>query len=199
MQKHASRARAYEQYGSPEEIGRYVNFVQEFRNDPHGMIQQLIDEFGYTPAQAKAAVEQGEDQNQFKLPSQYEEKLGKIDKVEQAINMMLRSQQQQENIRKQQEEDARLEQAMTALHKQHGDFDDNLVMTIAYHNGGDLEQAVMTFNSLVQNAVNKRSASRAPGIMSGSSLPPLERKASELSTAERKSLIAQRLSQMKDQ
>lgn len=195
MQKHAAAAQQYRQFGSADDVAKYANVYRMLESDPVGTIKQLIDAGIVNPTDLGIAPPQ-EDPTEFKLPDPINQKLSKIDQIEQALNYLTRSQQQQENVRRQQEEDRALDTAVAELKKQYGEFDEPAVFAIAHANGGDLETAVQQWNAYVQQAVNKRSTAPAPKIMSGSTLPPLDRKPSELTAQERKSRIAQALSQM---
>lgn len=184
----------------PDEVAQAIALAQALEANPQEFVDAVAKAYGITPAQAAQAIaaEQGvagleeETEQQFVTDP-------RIDQLEQALqtmaNIMLQEREQQTHA----QEDAQLDQVMTGLKQQHGDFDEEYVLT-KIAQGVDPAQAVAQYNQAVERALAARNAIDAPTVMgSGGGLPTAQTSPSKLSSQDTQKLVAAMLEQQAKQ
>lgn len=179
---------------APEEVAQAIALAQALESNPQEFVEAVAKAYNITPAQAAQAIadEQGvaglEEQEQQQYVSD-----PRIEQMEQALHKMAEIMFQERQQQTFQQEDALLDQTMSALKQQHGDFDEEFVLT-KIANGVDPAQAVAQYNAAVEAALARRNSIEAPTVMgSGGGLPTAQTSVSQLSSQDTQKLVAEML------
>lgn len=196
-----SSYKPYEQYASagvePDEIDFALNLANAVSTQPEEVLQILqayVEQEGNGQMDTEqfegGSGDQGQspDGSSFDLSSHPD-----FQRYQQAVDAMAQIMQQQREQQQEQEEDARLEQELSQLKEQHGEFDDNFVIAQML-NGMEPEDAVKAYHSLVENIQSKQ---RPPGprvLGTSGQIPNQDIDPKKLSSSDRRNYVAQLLS-----
>lgn len=190
--------RPYKDLGDPETLGQALQFYRYLEEQPEQLYQLLHQQFGNQSQQQRPGFppQQPGNQTQFD-PSQLPEELAPIAPLFQQIQTMGQTLQQYDQKFAQQQraleligkyltgeiqqsrqsqEDQQLAEYMDLLHKQHGEFDDQFVITQVMALAGNKaptsemwDQAVKHYQSIVQQGVNRSRApeNKTPVVLNG--------------------------------
>jgi hypothetical protein len=185
----------------PETVAMALNLAEAIQADPAGALAQLQKAYGLSVG---VTGEQGvvEDDDAVELDSALEGTDPAIAKQlaeQRALIEELRAERQaeQESIT-QEQEDAELEQMLATyiedLHKIHGDFDEDFVITLM-GNGVDGVEAVERYQGIIANAAPKVPAgATAPAVLgSGGNIPSGAVDVTKLSPTQTQDYVAQLL------
>lgn len=158
----------YQELGEVEDLQKAIGLIEMLNETPERFYYALQEQLGLADGtQAGLPTEQqqqpvgGGEQNQPGLPPEF---VSRIDKQEEMLKSIAEYVLNLHNTQQESTEDQELEQYMSLLHDEYGDFDDDYVLTKMFH-GADGESAVKAYMNLVQQQVN---AANAPA----SGLPP---------------------------
>ncbi len=193
-----SRYKPYEQLGDYESLQQAVEVMNAINTDPQGFMSLLQQELGAGTQPGQGLEQEPEYEGEYEeLYSQFQPHFQKIDRLEQLVGSMAQLLLEQHKGTQEQTEDQELEQYLSNLKQEFGDFDEDYVLTKLYQ-GMSGEDAVKAYQGLVQQHVNKANqpgASLPPILSGGGSLPNDVKNVAELPRNDVKNLVAQLLSQ----
>lgn len=196
----------YEELGDVEQLQKAMEIYSVLDEDPQRLYNALGEAFGYGSQQGQNGVEgqqqqignTGEEDNP--LQSAFTELQGRFDEQAKVLEAVAQYILNQDQVSKQSQEDQELDQYVGLLKEEYGEFDEDYVLTKMYH-GMSGEEAVQSWNNMVQQHVNQASQSTAnlPTILSssgGSAVPVGEtQKLGSFSSKDIRSLVADVLAQ----
>lgn len=194
-QRMATKYGQYDQLGQFEDIQRAVQLRQMFANDPHAVTQWLIEQ-GYGPKQAQPA--QQEQDPLANLDPAIAERLRKADEMQTEFERMraamgalyerTQNQEMQAEVARHEQE---IEAGLNAARTQHGFSPQHEVAVLNLMKGGmEMDQAIQTIAGMIQTGINKGAAPSAPKTLRASSLPPTQKRVSDMTDDERVSGLA---------
>lgn len=185
----------------PQVIAAGINLINRIEEDPKAVFDLMRETYQFDVG---TTVEQGAKPMSELMGT------GNFDEQDEYARQIAAQQQQLQELREQQQklmeqaEAARMASELDAylahLHQEHGDFDNDYVVTLMA-NGVDGTEAVQRYNSLVENirgpqAQQSPTAPPAPNVMgSGGGVPSRSVDPKSLSNGETKDLVAQLLEQ----
>lgn len=184
----------------PEELKTAAQLYDMLNTDPERAIQVLSNAYGQgqlTPQQQPQSTQQQQQQQQTaQLPPELQQQMTQMNQFMQQMALQNQNQQRQAE---QEAQDRALDDYMTLLRQEKGDFDESYVLT-KMAAGFDGAQAVDEYNRItrqglpnnpgVGNGVNGTVA-QAPPVLHGGSAGTGTRPVHEYSRQERKDLVAQ--------
>ncbi len=179
----------------PETLQQALAIYELLDTDPgqvYNALKELMEEGeANTPPVQTPPVE---SQNSPVKPEAFQglppELKAQMDQQQQMLEVMAKFLIDQQSQSTQQKEDQELEAYLSALKQQHGEFDEDYVLT-KMANGASGEDAVKAYNALVQSKVNEASSATTPPVLSGGGAVPQEtQKVTDLSKDQTKSLVA---------
>jgi hypothetical protein len=180
----------------PTQISYALQLLDMVESNPQqvmdAMQQYLLQEQGGDPGQQNPFEQQGQsnEQQQFDLAGNPQ-----FNELQAMVTQMAQLLVQENQEKTQQQEDAELEQTLTQLREEKGDFDEQWVFSRALANpDADLGEIVDAYHQFVQQV---RQSGNAPGpkvLGSGSSLPQGVNP-SQMDDKGRRSLVMQMLGQ----
>lgn len=175
----------YEQV-DPQEIEMGLNLIRQINEDPRTVYDLMAQSFGF-------GNEQGASENEDQMSEQYGEADPQTLQLLQEQAERLAQLEQEREMEKYEEQ---LDAYMKYLHEQHGDFDDDYVVTLLA-NGVDGDEAVSRYNKIVETATaNMSTPPPAPRVMpSGGGVPSNAIDPKTLTDGQTKDLVAQMLQQ----
>lgn len=121
---------------------------------------------------------------------------------QQLVQTLAQAMLQQDQQSKETQAEAQLNQEFEAAKGKHGNFDETWVAQHMYLQGSDIDTAVAAYKQFEQSIIaqHQRPGANAPVMMgSGGGLPSQQTPVSDMTDAQRKSYIAQRLAQLQQQ
>lgn len=204
FQQHAEQMRAYEPYQElidagipPDRIEQALAVAQLIDQDPRGFLSQMQTFFPDEEQQQQQQSDDGYTFEEQPFELNNDPQFRQIQEQQDLIAQVLTAQLEQERAT---EEDQLLDQELTRLNEQYGEFDENYVFGLAL-NGVELEDAVKRYFDLVQNI---RSTPRAdnslPNIVTpGGGMPSERFDPGEMTTEQRKQYVLNYLAQANNQ
>jgi len=214
FQNYASQLKPYQALGAIEDLQKYSNFANNFRQDPEGLFRLmwngLQEQYGDSFQQELARILEIEmsneyDQNEFDQ-GEYPPQQGQPDPNEQFQQNVMQELQQlrawRDEMTRSQEEavgQAQLDDVLTKMHTHFGDFnDDFIVMELSKH--GDVQQAMTAWNALIGKYSSSQQAQpqrQAPKIMGGQGgVPSGQVDTDKLRGQQRREAVANMLAQL---
>jgi hypothetical protein len=180
---------------SPEDLEVALNLKQAVEADPKAVWELLAQTYNFS-------LEQGATEGEIAMnfdPDEFEGDPELYQQLQLTQQQLMEQQealvalQQQQDLEKAEEE---LDAYMAYLHSEHGDFDDDYVVTLLA-NGVDGDEAVNRYQQIVQRAGGTKPAPAAPPkVMSaGGGVPSRAIDPKALSNSDTKDLVAQMLLQ----
>lgn len=209
FQNYASQLKPYQALGPVEELQRYANFANNFRQDPEGLFRLmwkgLHEQYGdafETELLRILALE--EDEMSDEGIEYGQEQFGSYDPNEQFQQNVIQELQElrewKQNFEQQQQDAIQQEQldgVLEQMHNAFGDFnDDFIVLELSKH--GDVQQAMKAWNDLIGKYSSQQAPARqAPKIMGGQGgVPTGQVDTSKLRDADRRAAVANMLAQL---
>jgi hypothetical protein len=205
FQQNAERMRAYEPYQElidagipPDRIEQALAVAQLIDTDPRGFLQQMQTFFpSEEPQQQQQQESEGYtfEEQPFQLDN--DPNFRQIKEQQDLIAQVLTAQLEQERAN---EEDQLLDQELTRLQNQYGEFDENYVFGLAL-NGVELEDAVQKYFNLVEGIRSApRADSQIPNIVApGGGMPSERIDPAEMTNEQRKAYVLNYLAQAHNQ
>lgn len=218
FQELQSRYAPYEELGDVEELQQAVNYARLLEANPwavYGVLEQALrsGEFGPRPqgqpqgqqqgapqGQPQPVAPQGQDQGLpgselTNLPPAVQQQLAKVAQLEQTVLALGQHILGQQSQQQQAQEDEQLDNYLSQLHEEFGDFDDQWVLMKVYNDPNTpVEQHVQAWSDLinqrVQGIVQKNG--NVPNLLGGGGgAPPADAASVKgLSRSDTKSLVA---------
>lgn len=166
-----------------------IQFAQLVNEDPERVYKALAEQYGYGAEQGSVDPDAGNvDDEQFGgLTAEDFTKNPEFAKYREMTEQMAEIMVQQQQAVQMAEEEAALDATLASLKEQHGDFDEEYVMTKVY-SGASWDEAINAYNSLA----GKFQQPNAPVVMgSGGGLPSQSINPAQMSDKDRKNLVAQ--------
>lgn len=138
-----------------DDIVMAVNLAQSLQEDPQRVYQLLHQQYGGQASGQGPTEQQQSDQDSEDDPTTLE--LRQLREQQAALTERF---QQEDLTRKQAEQQQLIEDVISTLHEQHGDFDDVYVLNLMLA-GADPEDAVKQFNETVETWATKRNPANA--------------------------------------
>lgn len=164
----------YEELGDIESLQKAREIYTILDEEPERLYNALADIFGNQQQGQQNGVESQQQQNgtgQESDPFQgaIQELQGRFDEQTKVLEAVAQYILQQQQVTQQSQEDSELDQYVGLLKQEFGEFDEDYVLTKMFH-GMSGEDAVQSWNNLIQNQVNQASQSTAnlPAILSNS-------------------------------
>jgi hypothetical protein len=207
FQDYSSKLKPYQALGAPEELQKYYNFAQNFRQDPEGLFrlmwQGLEEQYGENFQTELARILEIQQEQAMSDEQEYEEEEAapEVDQFQENVMKELNElrewrsnfeRQQQEQIGQQQ-----LDDVIDQMHTAYGDFnDDFIVMELSKH--GNVQQAMQAWNTLIGKYSSQQAPARqAPKIMGGQGgVPSGQVDTDKLRGSDRKQAVANMLAQL---
>lgn len=195
----------YKQLGDVDQLQQAMFISQLLENDPQQVFNFLAQELGVQIDGAQGPGQQQQQSNEFEIPEEFgdlppafvQQFMQQQQALEAIASLMLGQQQSAQE----QAEDAELDQLMTSLQEQFGDFDEEYVLAKML-TGMNPQQAVQAYHQAVQNALNQRGGGgpQFPVLGGGGVTPQTNSKnVTELSRGQTKDLVAQVLAMSNQQ
>jgi hypothetical protein len=208
FQDYSSKLKPYEALGPVDELQKYYNFAQNFRNDPEGLFRLmwkgLEEQYGdnFQTEIARILEIQQEQEMSDETEYEYEEESAPVDDQFQqnVLKELNELREWRSNFEKAQEDQIgqqQLDGLIDQMHTAYGDFnDDFIVMELSKH--GDVQQAMQAWNSLIGKYSSQQAPQRqAPKIMGGQGgVPSGQVDTDKLRGADRKAAVANMLAQL---
>jgi len=200
FQEYSGKLKPYEALGPYEEIQKYVNFANNFRQDPENvfrlMWQGIQDQYGDDAEQEIMRILQLEAEQMSDEDVEYEEgeEVDPNEVFQQNVSQELEELRAwRENFEAQQqsaEENKQLDGVLNAMHTRYGDFDDNWILVrLAEH--GNVEQSIIEWNAMIGKYTQNGSQRQAPKVMGGQGGVPNEQvDVKQLRGKDRRSTVA---------
>lgn len=200
FQELRSQLRPYQELGDPDELSQAAQLYQVMSQDPERVYNALAEALGKAQQEAQQRGnetpepqrQQGE-QDHLELPPEVQERL---DRYETVLNHLAQNHLESQKQTQQQREDAELEEYLSNLKTEFGDYDESYVLS-QMMTGKSGEEAVKAYQSLIeQNARKVNQAGQAPPVLSGGgshAQQPIN--PGELSNKDTQSLVANLMAQ----
>lgn len=189
--------RPYKELGvDPEQLQQAVGIMQMLNDNPQDVLQALQEALAEENTGSQGLGTGDEDFDFQGLPPQIQEKLAKVDQMEQALQAVAQHILGQQEQTTQQQADQQLDQTLTQLHSEFGEFDEEYVLAKAYANGGDLAAAVTQYNAAIQKAMTgQQQMGKMPPILGGGGVVPQDNSQSvkSLSRSDTQALVERML------
>jgi len=200
FQEYSGKLKPYEALGPYEEIQKYVNFANNFRQDPENvfrlMWQGIQEQYGEDAEQEIMRIlqleaeemaddyEQGTEDNEVDPNEVFQQNVSQ--ELEELRTWRENFEAQQQTA----EENAQLDNVLGAMHTRYGDFDDNWILVrLAEH--GNIEQSIKEWNAMIGKYTQNGASRQAPKVMGGQGGVPNEQvDASKLRGKDRRSNVA---------
>lgn len=185
----------------PEQLQMGLNLIRRIEEDPRAVWELMAETYNF--------AEQGATEDEGAMSDLSLEGLDPDSIDPRVLQQMQALAEQQEQIaqavaeqqaRAEEEENrAQLDAYVEYLHEQHGEFDEDYVITLLA-NGVEGPEAVERYNSIVEKAAGKTPPPPAPKVMpSGGGVPSRAIDPTKLSGSETKDLVAEMLLQAQQQ
>lgn len=155
FQKRAEQVKGYEELGDIDSLKQARQVAQMLQEDPVGFYNELTtymnqnaDELGWNKTPENPTPPEDWDG----VPEAF---VNKFNEMSERLEKLSGSWEQMSAQRQEEQELARLDDELKALHTKHGDFDDMFVIS-QLANGATPDQAIAAWNSLVQNVIDSR-------------------------------------------
>lgn len=153
-----------------EEVQQGYGLLRAIYEDPAKVITAIQQAFNL----GQPVLEQGE--TEVEDPGEYAnvspEVMAQLQRQEQMLNAMAQIMTRQREAQMAASEGQKLDKIMADLHKEHGEFNDEVVLHIAAQMNGDIGAALGVYQNAVQQEMARRNAPRAPRLISpGGSAP----------------------------
>jgi hypothetical protein len=184
--------RPYKELGADiDQIRLAMNIMQTLDSNPQQVWQILNEQYGQAqqPGNGVPGVpELDEDDPYSGLHPVVAQELKQMREI---VQLMAGQQIQQREVQTQGQEDQMLEQHLANLHQQHGDFDEDFVMTKVLA-GRSWESALEEYNGLMQRLTG--TVRRAPSVLGGGGAIPANKiPPSKLGTEDLNKFVADQL------
>ena len=147
---------------SAQDLEQGYRLLHEINQNPQAVYEALAEAYNLGGEQIEAEEEEGEEDEapEFQDP--------RFDQLQQGVELVAQTllNQQQEKLNQQAERD--LDNSLNALRKEHGDFDERYVLSLAAANDIPVEEAHKSYQELVQNILQKNPRPFAPNVMGNS-------------------------------
>ena len=211
FQDYSSKLKPYEALGPAEELQKYYNFAQNFRQDPENLFRMMFmglqEQYGESFQTELLRILQLEAEEEAMSEQQYdyeENGAGEYDpndRFQQNVAQELQDLREWRQNFEQSQEDAQgqaqLDSVLDQMHNAFGDFnDDFIVMELSKH--GDVQQAMQAWNSLIGKYSSQSTPQRqAPKIMGGQGgVPSGQVDTSKLRDSDRKKAVENMLANL---
>jgi len=209
FQDYSSKLKPYEALGPVDELQKYYNFANNFRQDPEGLFRLmwngLQETYGDNFQQELARILEIQQEQEMSNEEEYEyeEETAPPESDVFQQNVLKELQELREwrsNFEKQQEEavgQQQLDGVLDQMHNAFGDFnDDFIVLELSKH--GDVQQAMQAWNALIGTYSSPQAPARqAPKIMGGQGgVPSGQVNTDKLRDADRRQAVANMLAQL---
>lgn len=201
-QKFQDIHRQYEPYKGLDlnEVESAINIMNLLENDPEFMYNQLVEYFQQTgkplPGQEQQQFQQVDDNDLDDDPHG-----ARLDQMERYMQAIAENLMGDREARQAQAEDEALEQTLSSLREQHGDFDEDYIMAKMLRNGGDAEKAYADYEKALQGAIDNRRTARppVPVMGNGGGVPSGGVDVTKLGRGQTQDLVAQMLAHAQNQ
>lgn len=193
----------YKELGEVEQLKNIVNLVNQMQTVEWQWqaYQTLKNQFASLEQQANGLQDEYEQplQQQQQQPVVPPEMQIKMQQMEQVVAAMAQQRVAEQQAAKQAQEDQELDNYITQLKTEFGNFDENYVLTVASYNGGDFAAAIEQYNQMRQQFINQASqAATAPPIASGGQVaPPQTPRLGDLDGKDVRSLVTQAITHLR--
>ena len=193
----------YEELGDLEQLQKAMEIYSVLDEDPQRLYNALGEAFGYGQQNGVEGQQQQIGQTEEEdnpLQAHFKELQTRFDEQSKVLEAVAQYILNQDQVSKQSQEDKELEQYVGLLKEEFGEFDEDYVLTKMYH-GMSGEEAVQSWNNLVQQHVNQanQSTQGLPAILSnsgGSAIPVGEQqRLGSIPSKDIRSLVADVLAQ----
>lgn len=182
---------------APEQLNEAYGVYQALQADPRAFLEAAQKYYGITPEQGQPPVE---DQHEEIDPTDIENHPEFL-RVKGIAETVAQAELARHQAAKQAEEDAALDEALTKLATEHGEFDQDYVVNKAMTGNISLEDAVKQYHNTISQAVQAHTTkmNSAPVVMgAGGGTPSTAISADQLKDETvRKNLVAQMLARSK--
>jgi hypothetical protein len=206
FQDYSTRLKPYEALGPVDELQKYYNFAQNFRQDPEGLFRLMYlglqEQYGDQFNTELNRILQLEQEAMSDEEVEYEEPEAPVDDQFQqnVVKELQELRQWRDSFIQQQEEQVgqqQLDGVLNQMHTAYGDFnDDFIIMELSKH--GDVNQAMQAWNALLGKYSSQQAPARqAPKIMGGQGgVPSGQVDTDKLRGTDRRQAVANMLAQL---
>lgn len=183
---------------TPDQIKMGMGLMQALEQDPKQVYDLLAQQFSFGADNSGQGDSETPtvDEAYESLPDAVKEKLSKFDSVQQQLDTLTQWAVSQQSQSAEQQEDAALENLMSNLKNQHGNFDEHYVLS-KMQAGMDPQDAIKDYNSFVEQVRTEAQRPRAPKILGSGSVVPGEHSLDpkKMDPGQTKNLVTQMLAQ----
>lgn len=213
FQNYANKLKPYEALGPVDELQRYSNFANNFRNDPETLFRLmwngLQEQYGDTFEQELLRILELQEEEAMSDEYEYGEQEQPVgqdpnEMFQQNVIQELNELRQWKENFEQSQQDAvqqdQLDDVLSQMHNAFGDFnDDFIVLELSRH--GDVQQAMQAWNALIGKYSSQQTPQRqAPKILGGQGgVPSGQVDTDKLRGTDRKQAVANMLAQLEGQ
>ena len=214
FQDYSNMLKPYQALGPVEELQKYSNFANNFRQDPEGLFrlmwnglqEQYGDDFQSELLRILELQEEQEMSEDYGYSGEEEQPVGPDPNEAFQQNVMQELNELREwraNFERQQEEavgQEQLDSVLDQMHTAYGDFNDDFI-TLELSKHGDVAQAMQAWNELIGKYSSQQTPQRqAPKIMGGQGgVPSGQVDTDKLRGNQRRDAVANMLAQLEGQ
>lgn len=166
-----------------DDVQQALTLAATLNENPQAVYDALVQHYGF----GAAPTEQGQSDTGLQQPEEVDPRFARLEQMTEAMAQIM---QQQQAAQQAAMEDAQLAQQLSTLKSQHGEFDDEYVMTKVYA-GATWDQAIKSYQDLVGKVAQNRPADPPVIMGAGGGLPSQAINPATMSDKDRKALVAQ--------
>lgn len=157
----------YQELGDIEQIQQAMEVMHYLQESPEELYQLLHEQYGEQGLQ-EPVPSQGHSDFQGQLPPEVVEKLERLDQLQSVVELLAQNHLEGQRSEQEAAEDAALDEYLSNLKEEFGDFDEDWVLT-KMQAGMDGEKAVKAFHRFQQDLINQalEAQQNVPTLLSG--------------------------------
>jgi hypothetical protein len=181
---------------SPDQIRMGMGIMQALEQNPKQVYDLLQQQFNFGSEGDQGETENAPTDDLDNLPDAVKERLGLIPELQKQLETVMQWAVGQQSASTEAQEDEALDNLITGLKSQHGDFDERYVLSLMQA-GVDPQDAIAEYNKFVEKVSMDAQRPKAPKILGSGGIVPGEQPLDprKMTSQDTKSLVAQMLAQ----
>jgi hypothetical protein len=151
----------------PKTLRTAAEVYQSLLDNPKDTWETIGRVYGLSPQQVSDLSDEIEDDDEYELPASVRNKLSKLDEHERILGIVTQEMLERQASDEEAQEDQALEEYLTELAEEYGDFDEDYVVGLIAA-GVDGEEAIARYQHIVNSHATPAPKDSAPTVMSGS-------------------------------
>jgi hypothetical protein len=181
---------------SPDQIRMGMGIMQALEQNPKQVYELLQQQFNFGEEPGQGETENAPTDDLDNLPDSVKEQLGLIPELQKQLDTVMQWAVTQQSASSEAQEDEALDNLISGLKSQHGEFDERYVLSLMQA-GVDPQDAIKEYHSFVEKVSSDAQRPRAPKILGSGGIVPGEQALDprKMTPQDTKSLVAQMLAQ----